>query len=106
MGCARECVDAALVDPNERARSATLGEHESSALEMLEMMRDGRLAHLERVDDLMHGHRLGVRREQIEDLDAGRVSQALEPARIQLRQRTIDNHRSSIVIDYYQVGKR
>ena len=49
-----------------------------------QMFRDRRLADFHRFDDLAHRQRTPLTREEVQDLDARRIRQASEPARIEL----------------------
>jgi len=68
----------------------------------LQVVGDGGLADVDRLDDLAHRHRPSGVGEQVADDDPGGVGQRLEPAGIGPGGGAIDLHRQSTIIDQNQ----
>ena len=99
LGGGGEAVKAAVVDPPPARVADPFHMDEAGLAEDLQMVRDGRLADVEGVDDLADVHRPRLGGQQVQDQDAGRVAERLEPARPRRGVVTRNLHRPLTIVD-------
>ena len=74
-----------LIDAVVHEGAAALGDDEAHVAQHLQVVGDGRLAEREVIGDVADADRLVTGGQQIEDADAGRIGQGLEPGGVRLR---------------------